>query len=505
VTDSADGERPSLIARTARGAGWIIALRVAARSMGFLSTLVLARYLAPHDFGVVAVSLGFLQALDTLSFIGVEEALIRERAPTRGMYDTGFTLNLLRGLALGLLMALAAWPVAEFFDQPEIGPVLMVLAAAVAVESFTNIGLVEFWRNMDFAKEVRLTILPRVAGLGVAIVTAVLFETYWALVIGASVQRAARVAISYISHPYRPRLSLTAWRALLGYSAWTWAISAAVVVRDRANVFMIGRTMDPTGAGIFTIAWDIASTPTQELIAPLQRAAFSGFAAARHEGENIAETYLRLVGGAALITLPIGVGLSLTAAPLVRLGFGPQWAEAVPAVHVLSIACAASVFGLIAWTILFSHARLAACFRITLATAGVRVVLLALLLPHFGLLGAAFATAASILVDVGLQMYYVVRYFEVSLRKLARRTWRCVAASAVMGFVVWAIGLGWAPLPGSAMATGLQLLQAIAAGVSVYAATLLLLWLASGRPAGAEADMLAVLRRAAGRIGSDRA
>lgn len=500
-----DSSRPSLVARTARGAGWIIALRVAARSMGFLSTLVLARFLAPHDFGVVALALGFLQALDTLSFIGVEEALIRERAPTRAMYNTGFTLNLLRGLTIGILLAIAAWPVAEFFGQPELAPVLMVLGAAVAVEGCVNIGLVEFWRDLDFAKEVRLTILPRVAGLSLAIFVAVVFETYWALVVGAAVQRVARVVISYFAHPFRPRLSLVAWRELLGYSAWTWAISAAVVVRDRANVFMIGRMIDPAGAGIFTIAWDIASTPTQELIAPLQRAAFSGFAAARHEGENIAETYLRLVGAAALITLPIGVGLSLTAAPLVRLGFGEQWGAAVPAVHVLGIACAASVFGLIAWAILFSHAKLAICFRITLATAGTRVVLLALLLPSYGLLGAAYATAASILVDVSLQVMYVARHFNVPLGRLARQTWRCVAASALMAACVSGAGLGWVAIPPTAIETGWQLLQAIGTGVATYTAALMLLWLACGRPAGAEADMLAVLGRAAQKIGGRRA
>ncbi len=505
MTESGETSRPSLAARTARGAGWIIALRVAARSMGFLSTLVLARFLLPHDFGVVALALGFLQALDTLAYIGVEEALIREKSPSRGMYDTGFTLNLLRGLTIGLLLALAAWPIAGFFGQPELAPVLMVLGAAVAVEGCVNIGLVEFWRKLDFAKEVRLTILPRVAGLSLAILVAVVFETYWALVVGAVVQRVARVAISYLAHPYRPRLSLVAWRELLGYSAWTWAISAAVVVRDRANVFTIGRMIDPASAGIFTIAWDIASTPTQELIAPLQRAAFSGFAAARHEGENIAETYLRLVGAAALITLPIGVGLSLTAAPLVRLGFGEQWGAAVPAVHVLSLACAASVFGLIAWAILFSHAKLAVCFYITVATAGTRVVLLALLLPSYGLLGAAYATAASILVDVTLQVRHVARHFHIALGRLAAHTWRSIVASAVMAACVWGLGLGWVPLPPTAAETGWQLLQAIATGVAAYTMALLLLWLASGRPAGAEADMLAVLGRAAQKLGGRRA
>lgn len=490
-----EAARPSLIARTARGAGWIIALRLVARALGLISTLVLARFLAPADFGVVALALGFIQALETLSFIGVEEALIRERNPPRALYDTGFTLNLLRGLAIFALMAALAWPIADFFAQPALAPVLMVLGLAVAIEGAVNVGLAEFWREMDFAKEIRLTILPRVIALGLAIATAVVFESYWAIVVGAVVQRLLRVAISYRAHPFRPRLTLVAWRALIGYSAWTWAISASVVVRDRANIFMISRILDPARAGIFSIAWELSSTPTQELIAPLARSAFSGFSAARHEGEDVAGTFLRLVGAVALLTLPVGVGLSLTAAPLVRLGFGEAWLDAVPAVQVLALACATSVFDVLAWSVLFSHGRLAACFRITLIVAGVRVALLALLLGEYGIVGAAWATAVSLLVDVALHLRQVAVDFAVSLRRLAAILWRSFAACGAMALVLWATGLGWAPLPQGVWMVAWQLVQAVALGAVVYGGTLLALWLAAGRPAGAEADVLAVIGR----------
>ncbi|HEY4042070.1 MAG TPA: oligosaccharide flippase family protein, partial [Rhodopila sp.] len=128
------------------------------------------------------------------------------------------------------------------------------------------------------------------------------------------------------------------------------------------------------------------------MIEPLCRAAFSGFAAGRRQQQgDVGETFLRLIGSAALLILPAGVGLSLIAAPLVALAFGHGWDQAVPMLRILSLNCSVMVFGRLSLHLLSAHALLGRLLGIALTGAIFRLVMLALLIPPFGLTGAAAA------------------------------------------------------------------------------------------------------------------
>src|SRR3954470_12178253 len=95
----------SILEKTARGAGWVVAWRMITRSLGLLSTLILVRLLAPTDFGLVALGSSLSVAIESFSWIGLEEGVIRHHKPTPALYDTAFTLGIVRGLAVGLAVA----------------------------------------------------------------------------------------------------------------------------------------------------------------------------------------------------------------------------------------------------------------------------------------------------------------------------------------------------------------------------------------------------------------
>ncbi len=486
----------AILAKTARGAGWVVGWRLSSRLLGFVSTLLLARILTPSDFGVVAIAMSFVQAIETLSFLGVEEALVREKAPSRAMYDTGFTLNVIRNVTMALLLCAGAIPSAQFFAEPRLANVLFALAAGVAAIGFVNIGTVEYRRDFAFVMEFRMQILPRLISVALMLVVAFGLRSYWALVVGVVSMRVTAVMASYMMHPYRPRLSLRVWRSLLGYSLWTWAQTTAVVVRDRSNMFIIGRLLGPQFVGIYSVGADIALMPSTELVAPLARVAFSGFAANRNGEGDAAHTYLRVVASMALLTMPMGFGLSLTADAVVRLAFGPGWEAAIPVMRVLGVTGAVMVCAYLGSTLFFAHSQMSTCFKVTCAAALARMALLVVLIPIYGLTGAALATAASLAVETLCYVVLIARHYGLPPSALLRETWRCFAATGAMAAVLWAAGLGWTPAVGSFSVVATRLAAAVALGAVVYCAVLLGTWLASGRPAGAEADWLRVVRRA---------
>jgi len=497
----------SVLARTARGAGWVVAWRMMTRVLGLASTLVLVRLLSPEDFGLVALATTFALALDVFLAIGVEDQIIRSRNPRPDLYHTAFTLNVMRGMLVTALILMLAQPAAEFFGDARLTDLLYALAVSAILTGVTNVGVADFRRYLSFDKEFKLQLLPRLLGITVTLTAAWLLQNHWALVIGILAARVAMVVMSYVMHPYRPRLSLRAWRELVGVSAWSWLISMAGVVRDRADALVVGRLLGPAPLGIHSVSVELAVMPTTEMVDPICRACMPGFAESIRSGdmEQLRQSYLRIIGLMALLTLPAGIGTSLVAGPLVAVAFGQGWREAAALISIIGIAATITLMGNVSAALLVARAALRTIFVITLASATLRVVLLLVLVPWLGLLGAALAIAVALVLDQLALVASVLRLLKLAAWRLLMVIHRPLLAASAMALLVWGTGLGWIAPPMSMGAALPLLLQGVALGAAAYGLVLLLLWRAAGMPPGPEGDLLLLLRRIALRLPLRRA
>lgn len=481
---------PSLLAKTARGAGWVAGFRLVTRLLGVVSTLTLVRLLGPGDFGLVALAGGFSQMVDAVTNLSVHEAIVREPKPDRAMYDTAFTMSLMRGLLTGGVVAAAAWPVAEFFHEPRLFAVLLALATSNLIGSVENIATADFMRDFAFKREFQLWTIPRLLQVAGTIGFALIWHSYWALVFGIVTGRVIRTVLSYAMYPYQPRITLVAWRRITGFTTWSWAIYMVAILRDRFDTIVIGRLFSPALVGIYSLGGEIASLPTSELIDPLCRACFPSFSQLRNTGLSVGQTYIRLIAASAMIVLPAGVGIAAVADPLVRLAFGPGWLQAIPMIQILGFTATLSVIGSLSGTLFSAYGMLRITFGITVAMTSMRVALLLGFLPGGTLTTAAMLVAAVSICEQCTYLVLTLRRFDVRGRDLVRAVYRSLVAALVMGGCLYWLGLGFQPVPAQ-FATHLAL-DAIA-GAAIYTLMLAGLWIGVGRPTGPERDIITVL------------
>lgn len=492
-----DPEPPSesIAHRTARGAGWIIAWRLATRNIGLINTLILVRLLQPEDFGLVAIASGFIMAADALSWIGVQDAVIREPKPDRAMYDSAFTLSLLRGLLSSLVILALAWPIASFFNEDRLIWVLVALAGGMVISAGENIGIVDFRRDLHFHKEFQLQVWSRLVGVAVTIGTAFLWRTYWALVAGMLAGRVIRLVQTYVMSPYRPTLTLVAWRRLVGFSLWSWAITVLIQVRDRTDHLIIGRLLDTKAVGGYAVGYEIGTLTTTELSEPLNRALFSGFANIQTQTEHRVGLYLGAVGLSTAIVFPCGVGISLIAHPLVHLMLGAQWLHVIGLVQVVAIGSTLSVMSYIGNAFLMASGGIRyACLTLGLS-AVIRFPIMILCVWKWGLVGAGIATAVSVFIDQCISLYYVLPRIHLRLAQVMERMWRPFVGCLAMVGGMSLCGMAWQP-PADISILGLILDAAAraATGASIYGAVLILSWLGAGRPDGAERQIWTMIQ-----------
>lgn len=489
MTDSVPDDAGGIGNRTAIGATWLIAWRMVTRALGLVSTLVLARLLVPDDFGLVAMAAAFSAAIDSLSELGLVAALVRQPDTRRDLYDTAFTMQALRGLLTGAVIAGGAWSVSAWFAEPRLLPILLLLAGLSALSGLENIGIVEFQRALRFSMEFKLLFFPRIAQFVVTIAAALLLHSYWALVVGIVVARVSRLAMTYVVHPYRPRVSLAGWRDLVGFSFWTWMASLASLVWDRSDTFILGRGFGAGDLGLYLLAAEIAVMPISELVAPASRALFAGFSAAQNRGTDTVNVALPVVATMLLVVVPLTVGVSASSGYVVAALLGPKWAAAQPLIATLVWLCVFSPFSYICMTVLTSRGLVKQHFYVIAAAAAVKAAVVYAVSFTQRLDVVAAVVVACVAVESLL--------FTLQLRRYGAR-WagsvggfaRIAAAAGLTVAAMYQTGLGWQP---ASMAAGPALVWGAVTGgiaVVVYAALQAGLWWMAGKPDGPETRLL---------------
>lgn len=469
----------------ATGAAWMLSFRLIDRSLGLISTAILARLLLPADFGLVAMAMSIIGLIELATAFSFEIALIQKARLERAHYDTAFTLNVLLAAGGAVLTVCLAYPTAAFYGEPRLIPVMFAIGAAWLISGFENIGTVNFRRNMDFRSEFRFFAYKRVISFGVAIAAALMLRSYWALVIGMVTGRTVGVILSYVLEPFRPRLSLAASRQIFSFSGWMLASNIASAIISRIPLFFVGRMFGAQTLGAYTVGAEIAQLAHTELVAPINRALIPGFSRLANDLDAFRRTCIDATAGILLLVLPASVGIAILAGPIVRVLLGEQWYEAVPVIQVLAFSGAvnAIVSNNSAAYIALGRPYLSAV--ILLSRVAVLIPMLFLLSRQLGLLGIVYAEFLAAAASLFISYPLLFRQLRIPLRAYVAALWRPLVASAVMGALVHAL-LQWFERDQGLATAMLDLVTGIVVGVLTYCLMLWGLWRLSRRPDTAE-------------------
>jgi O-antigen/teichoic acid export membrane protein len=473
----------------ARGALWMVLFKLLERGLGLISTLILVRLLSPADFGIVAMATSFIFMAELLAAFGFDVALIQKQDATDQHYHTAWTCNVLLGLLITLAMLMAAAPIAGFYSRPEVFWVVFALALGPLLSGCENIGVIAFRKELQFRREFFFQLSRKVIGFLVVVPSAYLFESYWALVAGMLISKLAGTVISYLAHPFRPRFSLATLRGLLGFSKWLLFNNMVGFLKERSSDFAIGRLHGAAPLGVYNVSYEFASMPTTELSAPINRALMPGFARIAGDAAAMRDAYTNAIGMLALLAVPAATGIFAVAHFLVPVVLGTKWLEAVLLIEILAPNGGLLLFHSSICAVLIANGYPE---RVTI-TNGLYVVMLLVLLvglaPGFGVSGAAVAALGASVFSTPIYLLQVRRSIGITTTVFIRAAARPMMAALTMaGLVRWFLP-DWSITMSVAVAAG-WLVSGVMFGVVAYAAIVFLLWLAVGRPAGAEQLLL---------------
>ena len=330
----------NLSQRVVRGGVWVFTLQVVNRGFSFVRLIILARILAPHDFGLMGIAMLMMATLNTFSQAGFQAALVQKKEDIKSYLDSAWTVMILRGFILFAILYLIAPYAAIFFKSPEAIPIIRVIGFSILLQAFTNIGVVYFQKELEFNKQFVYQFAGTLADFIVAVSAVLILRNVWALVFGLLAGNFARFVVSYLIHPYRPHLSLDFGKAkeLFGFGKWVLGSGILIFLITQGDDAFVGKFLGATMLGFYQLAYRISNMPATEITHVVSQVTFPAYSKLQDDISKLREAYLKVLQFTAFLSFPIAGLIFVLAPDFTKIFLGEKWMPAVPAMQVLVFA-----------------------------------------------------------------------------------------------------------------------------------------------------------------------
>ncbi len=289
--------------------------------------VVLARLLAPEDFGVVATTMIAISFSQTIWDAGLSKALIQTKETPERAADVVFWTNVVLGVVVYLMLFFFAPLISRFFNSPSSERVLQVLAFQVIIGSLTSVQQALFVRDLDFRKLFWIKLVTAFTPGVFSIPMAFFGYGVWALVAGSLSGQLLNLCLMWKRSKWRPHfrydthlaqkmLRFGCWVLLEGLGAWL------VVWGDN---LIIGRFLGVHDLGIYRTGWMMVTIVFGLVLNPFLPVLYPTFSRLQDDTPALKDAFRKVNRIIIALALPIGTGLLLLGPEAATLLFGQKW------------------------------------------------------------------------------------------------------------------------------------------------------------------------------------
>lgn len=446
------------------GAKWTAVLRIASQMVSWLTTLIVVRFLTPADYGLNAMLSLPIDMLLLFTTLGAEVALIQRKQISAEEIASVFGSLLLLNGAFFLLLFLGAAPIAAYFHDPRLTPLIQVTSVVFLLSPFRSIPNALLDRALEFRLRAQVDMAAMIVSALLSLILAVGGAGVWALIAAFVTNFALRSLLLARLHPWlvRPRFQFAKVKHLFHYGGVMTLSSAVMSLTEKIVNVIAGPRLGATGLGYYTVASEFARLPMSKIMPIVQQTMFPAYAKLQDKTAIAGDYLLKTLEISALVMFPMLIGTACVSLDFVVTVFGEKWIPvaaplawmaAVTPLRVVTQVCYPALNAL-------GHAN---------KVLGINVVLLALLslgmglTLDYGLSGAVLSWVAVVPVGTVMTLFYVRRQVGVSPGQIVR-----AVAPASVGTLLMAIALLAANLLLPTQPGLIRLLIETAAAAGIY-------------------------------------
>ena len=329
----------SLQKKAISGVSWTFVEQFGSKAITFLVQIVLARLIAPEEFGLLGMILIFNAVGNSLSDSGMSQSLIRSDKPDEDDFSTVFGINFIISALLYLIFWVTAPYIAEFYDQPRLTDLIRVYSIVIVINSLFTIQKTRLTYELNFKHQMKAQ-LPALflAGL-TGIILAYLDYGVWSLVYMEVVTGLALTVIYFLQTRWMPKLKISRSKLKHHFNFGYKIAVSGIIGRISTNIFplIIGKYFSPALVGYYTRAMTMKDFPVITISNTLDKVVYPLFAKIKNDEKQLKKAYQKIQILSLIVLSSIMLLLILTAHPLFGFLLGEEWLAAVPYFQLLCI------------------------------------------------------------------------------------------------------------------------------------------------------------------------
>lgn len=456
--------QPEVRSLVVRGLSWKGASQVLVQLGSFASTLILARLLTPHDFGLAGFAIVFAGIGFLFADLGLSASIVQRRELTEEDRSTAFWINAALGVLLTLAGVALSWPLADLYRQPAAQPLIAVVSLTFL---FTALGTTQgaiLIRNLAFRSLETRTIVATFTAFAIGITMAALGFGPWAIIAQSLAISGISTLLLWRASPWRPRFmfSSESLRHLLGFGSLIFGSGLVRYIERNVDNLLIGRFRGPAALGTYGIAYNIMLVPLMKIVVPAQQVFFPALSRIR-ETREAGGLWLRMSRVLAAVAVPALLGMAVIAPDFIVVVLGEKWSASIHVLQILAWVGILQVGAAETTTLLEAFGRAGIILRYAIVSATLSILGFAIGV-HWGIIGVAVGYAIANTLVIPFYVALGSRAVGVSLGQYSRALSGVVQAAAAMALVV--LGLRFAVL--DELSAGPRLVLLIVAGVVIY-------------------------------------
>ena len=329
----------SLKRKIVSASSWSVFGSLANNMLRLISNVILVQLLSPGDFGLMAIVMIFILGSSLITDIGISSAVIRHENGTEPWYlNTAWSLQVIQGILIALMLCAIAGPIANYYDQPVLYLLICVAALRPLIHGFRNVALIVAKKKLQQNKLETIHLIAQIGGMIGTISIAYYNPSVWALVIGYIINATVFVLLSYAILPSqnaRYQFNKKAFLDIFHYGKWIFVGSLLAFLANQSDRLVLSTLTTVEVLGIFSIAvlWsEILITVIKKIS---QSVFFPVLANAIHQGGEALAQSLEYRKILLIIVLPLNVLAIASITPFLRLIYPETYSDVGPIAAIL--------------------------------------------------------------------------------------------------------------------------------------------------------------------------
>lgn len=332
----------SVEARLIKGVSWLAMFKLLSQSFSWVVTIIVARWLLPEDYGLMAMATIITGYAEIFSELGLGAAIIQRPDLKKKDLSSIFWFAMFIAVCLALFCFVAAPITAQLFNEPRVLPLTQAVSVIFVIAGLQIVPLNLLKKDLNFKSVGLIEMVGSIVACCSMLVLAYCGAGVWTLLGGRIINGTTRVSLLYYRASWWPVIHFN-FKEAVSYLRFGIVVAASqsfYYLFEKSDKFFAGRVWNSQMVGYYSLAQQLALIPTEKVVSLINQVSFTAFSQLQDDKGEFNELYLKVVEFTSIIVFPLYVGGFLVGEELIVLLLGHQW---LPIVFLFKFLCLAQI------------------------------------------------------------------------------------------------------------------------------------------------------------------